>query len=600
MKFLFTILGLALLIALGNYSLFTLSELNLDKEASLFLFKGISTDIFFLSIAFFFIFLFIGRFQKLRFLGGAIAGLFVAIEIICYSHLKISGSRFNWGVLHDLNFYSIKATLNVPILLSIFGSLMIIGGVFFLTSFLLKEKKAEINQNLFISLILVTAFLCYFSFYVTLEISEKDFESHPQAEAFLYRKNQLLETQNGLLLSFFRSIPISEKYPVTKFIEYTPEEKAFLQSLGLIAPQSQLTYVKPVFKNIIFIVLEGMANSYTHFYNKDIPKEASAFFDYLLSTFPRVDNMIAANCPTIKGIFSILMSRLPYSPDLSRKLKHSSLFEIFKQHTQGKTYFIRGCSKFYGGEHKIISDVFKADKLIAQEDFQKKLPKLPPSHWGYHDPTIFSETIRILELEKKNNVPVMIFAKTIDLHQPPYFCAVPKEKLPPSIRNHPSPIVPSLFSSDLSLRYFFAELNKRKLFTPDTLIVITSDHYPLPGWGHKELVKTNVPIQKETIPLIFVTRKPEYFKELQPKTFCSQIDIAPTICSLLGAMSPQSFLGNNLIDNVIKKTSRLSENENYLYVETASQTIAISLQKNEVSTTRALEKWKNNLFAPIQ
>jgi phosphoglycerol transferase MdoB-like AlkP superfamily enzyme len=289
------------------------------------------------------------------------------------------------------------------------------------------------------------------------------------------------------------------------------------------------------------------------------------------------------------------LSRLPYAPKLSLTLNHKSIFKAFKEQLKGETLFLRGVSKFYGGENILLRDLFGVDKLITKEELEKYLPPISVDSWGYHNLTVYNELVKLLK-NRNQSQPILAMVKTIDLHQPPYYCGLPKKDLPDSVRNHPSPIIPSIYWIDYCLKSLFENLKKNKLLTDKTLVVITSDHHPLPGWGHKELVKSKLPVHRERLPLIFVSKNLKPFKNFNSNKLSCQLDLAPTLCELAGLKVPETFMGQSIISGF--QTGRaLSMHQKSMFVEREEKQEATIISIPPAKEQRSsIKKWFNNLF----
>ncbi|MGM0600246.1 MAG: LTA synthase family protein [Candidatus Rifleibacteriota bacterium] len=498
--------------------------------------------------------------------------------------------RFNWKIWHDVNFYSIKAFFGYKELLFLSFWALIYILVF------LKLKKSPANKFKTIKIdsiapkFLVLLILIYL--FVPFELYKIN-SKFDNVACPIRGKNNFLKIINNGFLNNFLEFPKTIAKNTTKNLQYTKSETAFLIKNGFIAPSiKKINFKAKNYNKIIFVVFESLAADYLHSYNPNIPSEATPFFDSLISNYTDVPQFYASDCPTINGLNAMLLSRIPFDPDFSMISNHISLAKLLKKYQGFDSVFLRGVSKFYSGENILIKSLFSFDKLICFEELKKKYPEPPFRDWGFHDDTIFKEAIDILE--KHKNKKLFLLLKTIDLHQPPHYCGLPDSKLPLKVRNHPSPIIKSLYWADYSLKSFFKTLEDKKLFDNKTLIIITSDHYAFPGYGHSELVNKPVFSQIDKIPLIFVDKK-QNFRNLMStnKKFC-QIDLAPTICHLLGLPVPDSFIGQSMLNPNARSRILGIDNDKIILRNEKKE---YSLELNEKRTNQAIEKWLNNLTA---
>lgn len=544
-RFIAPLLFTSIIIVVENYFVFLKSGLIHNSLSDNALLIGCLKDLIF-PFSLYSLFLLVNKAKslhcKILSLLMSLTIFFIFSDYICYS---ITFERFNWSYMHDINLYSLKATMNLQMIFYVilfFIGLVALVRIYylFILEYIQKSKlRFWVSASIFIFTVLLTVVV-----YLLPVKLYKPAGSAVTARSAIYKNLLLKGCAKGALMNFFKQ-PIEKKIATAnKFIPYTIDGTKQLERLGLLKKNTPVVVKNQIFKKIILLVLEGVPISYFHYYNDNIPSEASYFIDKLLEKFPHFDNYYTSEAPTNKGIFAMVASRIPANPNFMRFAHYKSVFEIFNENVGDGTYFIRGTSKYYGGEFRTIKDVYKVNHLIAQEELSREYPPVPITDWGFHNKVVYSKVIDVLERNREK--PLFILAKTIDMHQPPYYCGIPRDKLPLEIKNHKSPIIPSLYWANKCLEYFFREVESKKLLDDETLIVITSDHHPLPGWGHAELVKSDIPIYKERLPLIFISKNRVVFDGVDTKQIMSQIDLPATICSLMGVKQPNYFMGQSV------------------------------------------------------
>lgn len=199
---------------------------------------------------------------------------------------------------------------------------------------------------------------------------------------------------------------------------------------------------------------------------------------------------------------------------------------------------------------------------------------------------IYREGIRILE--QAGDRPILIFLKTIDLHQPgPFVGQVP---LPDWLRQQPLITLRAVWAADYRLREMFERLEAQGQLDDKTLYVITADHSPHPGLGgdYAKIVPPERQRRLERVPLIFVSRNLEPLHGLDPELYASQIDLAPTILSLLGIASPASFIGRNILA-ASHPGYAIGHYNHELFLDSAERSLQFSLDESP-----AFLKWIEN------
>jgi phosphoglycerol transferase MdoB-like AlkP superfamily enzyme len=136
----------------------------------------------------------------------------------------------------------------------------------------------------------------------------------------------------------------------------------------------------------------------------------------------------------------------------------------------------------------------------------------------------------------------------------------------------------------------FEELGARGLLDERTLYVITADHSPHPGLGgdYARIVPPARQRRLERVPLIFVSRNLAPLQRLDSRRYASQIDLAPTILSLLGLASPASFVGRDIL-SAAHPGHAFGHYDQVLFVDSAERSLQFPL-----ADSPAFRKWIEN------
>lgn len=404
---------------------------------------------------------------------------------------------------------------------------------------------------------------------------------------------------------FLNSIKL--RLPTGSEFHLTSTEKDFLRRSGFKMPEEAGNHeqcVTPHYKNIIMIVFESLHPEYLHFYNPEVPAEATEYYDYLLENYPRLDNYYSSNYPTAGAIFSMVFSRIPQLVHLSMIYEHSSIFSLFKQcFPESLTAYLRNVNNSYGGDTELVINSFKMDKFIGFEALKEKYDIEYEHTWGARNDIVFAELFDLIESNLAT--PTMILTTTTDEHFPYYTEAIPEEELPDSVRNHFSPIVKTFYWNNVLLKRFFTEAEAKGLLNDETLFIVTSDHTPNPNYGHRDLVKTSDFNQLDKLPIIFVSSNIEPLKNLRKDLLCSTVDLPVTICALLGVAPPPYYFGRNLLSSATKPL-RIGHQADHYFIGTASRSYIIPeiisgkrLSAEETAIWKYFEKQKTVEFNQI-
>lgn len=313
-----------------------------------------------------------------------------------------------------------------------------------------------------------------------------------------------------------------------------------LSQLGLGTTSTPNTSY-PITK-IVLIPIESLSSVLIHSYNPAIPATVTTELDRLLAAYPHVDNFYTTREPTLYGMLADLSSHM----DMNEAIKPG--FISLPKHLNQKgfqTIFIQGMDKNWAN-YAYYFDRFGFSRQIAKDEFQAKYPTSNQNFgWGFSDKVILNTVADELHSTKPGQKK-FISVLTIDTHMPGGRVD-PDLDLSP-VADQTNPLLLSLYSTDRTLAAFMHRLQQQNLLKDDTLIILTADHssplhgnfIKLAGVGGKRLL--------DRIPLIFITNNKalrEHFRSIESK-YASQIDLAPTILSILGYAPPAGMLGHDI------------------------------------------------------
>ncbi len=549
---------------------------------------GFNRDLFIFS----FITLFLGIICKyipiLKKLSIVLLHITLFLPLIDYFYFRATLERFNWIVLNFINFHSSKGFIGNMGMEIICLLLLFIIAIF--VSIYLSNRKTSFIEKKFIKPL--TA-ICIFTFFSSLFASnvcfpiESNFTGHKRT---VEGKNRILkDLYSGSIFGFLYSK--QNKTFNNKFKEYSSKERLFLETNGFL-PTKQTQKTEAKFDRLIMIVLESFALEYLHCVNPDIPAEASPYLDYLMNNYPHLKNFYTSDFPTLQGLNAILSSKIPFNENNHNKQKHN-LAHLFESKYPNSTWFLRGSSRVYGNEEITISKVFGFSNFIGYEDLAKKYPEPQGYVWGYMDNILYSEALNIIS--QINREKYFMIIDLLNQHQPISYSITEAKNLPSEVKNHKNDIVKAIYDADRLIKQFVNICEENNILDERTLLMITADHYPPLGYGHKELIKDKQShFQLGKLPLIFVTSRKDIFKNLKSNTLCCQLDLAPTLCELLGLESSDEYIGQSLLSSKFEERSIGLLNNQKLYYQSDSFEFVENLSE-PATTTIVIQKWINNL-----
>ena len=106
--------------------------------------------------------------------------------------------------------------------------------------------------------------------------------------------------------------------------------------------------LKASYDRIVMLVLESVHRDYMHYYNENIPTEATPYLDSLLEKYPHLDHYYSSAVPTTQGLNATFRSHLIYDPDLPGEAQPSIFRSV--QQAGWRGIFMNASSQYYNNE----------------------------------------------------------------------------------------------------------------------------------------------------------------------------------------------------------------------------------------------------------
>ena len=321
---------------------------------------------------------------------------------------------------------------------------------------------------------------------------------------------------------------------------YTLEEKKYMSEVeasALINPIKKYVYSDADFKNknVVVIILESFSKEFTKLGKR---KSYTPFLDSLMDNSFVYSNAFANGKSSIKGIPAIVASipsfEIDYISTVYSSNKIMSLANILK--TKGYT-----SSFFHGGSNGTMNfngfcGIAGYDMYFGRSEYKNE--KDYDGSWGIWDEPFLQRMAKELDNQKQ---PFLSTVFTLSSHHPfivpeQYAAKFPEGKLP---------IQKCIAYTDYALQQFFNSIKKSKWFA-NTLFVFTADHT-----GPSEDTIYNNAAGNFKIPLFFYM--PDNSLKGEDTKIAQQLDIMPTILSMLNYNKPFFSFGNNLKDSTQKR-----------------------------------------------
>ena len=284
------------------------------------------------------------------------------------------------------------------------------------------------------------------------------------------------------------------------------------------------------------------------------PLNTTPYFNELCKNGVFFDRCFTPSYPTARGVWATVTSLPDVLGDNNRSASRNP--EVVNQQLIINDF--KGYDKFYflGGDPTwanikgLLLNNIDSLHLYSQENFKAKKLNV----WGIDDKNLFLEANSLLAKQQK---PFFAIIQTADNHRP---YSIPDEDLKlfkkvsypeDSIHKYGFESIEQLNAfryTDFCYQQFFEAAKKEKYFA-NTVFIFVGDHgiagdakaiYPV-SWTEQRL-------SNEHVPLLFYA--PALVKPKLVHAACSQIDIMPSIASLLKVPYHNNSMGRNLFDTI--------------------------------------------------
>ena len=288
--------------------------------------------------------------------------------------------------------------------------------------------------------------------------------------------------------------------------------------------------------NIMMIVVESLSGKFIKSLGGD--KNLTPNIDALIKESLFFNNFYATGTRTVRGMEAITLS-VPPTPGRSivkRPDNHNMYSSGFIFRNKGyKTKFIYGGYGYFDNMNEFFSN--NGFDIVDRTNFSEKEDTFH-TIWGVCDENLLDKTLKEADLSYKAHKPFMNFVMTTSNHRPYDY---PEGRVD----------IPSHTGRDGAVKYTdyaignFIKKAKNKPWFNNTIFVIVADHCSTSAG------KTELPLDKYHIPMIIYA--PKIIKPKVVDKIASQIDIMPTLFSILNWSYKSKFYGADILSPSFKQ-----------------------------------------------
>lgn len=318
-------------------------------------------------------------------------------------------------------------------------------------------------------------------------------------------------------------------------------------------------------RNIVLITIESMSASYMERFGNT--ESITPVLDSLYRLGMAFDRVYATGNRTVRGLEAVTLS-LPPCPGQSiiKRPNNAGMHStgaLLREKGYNVTYFYGGNSYFDNMETFFSGNGYD---IVDQKSYSPEEITFA-NIWGVCDEDAYRKVIRTLNEQSGDGKPFFAHVMTVSNHRP-FTYPAGKIRIPNDSKSRAGGVL----YTDYALGQFLAEASKQPWFE-NTVFLITADHCA------SSAGRTEIPLHKYHIPaLIFA---PGFVAPREVGGVVSQIDLMPTLLSLLNMNYDSHFYGRSIFDPDYVNRAFIATYQDLGYLEGDTFTILSPVRRYE-------------------
>jgi phosphoglycerol transferase MdoB-like AlkP superfamily enzyme len=305
-------------------------------------------------------------------------------------------------------------------------------------------------------------------------------------------------------------------------------------------------------RNVLFILVESLSGSFMKEFGNE--ENITPFLDSLAQKSLFFTNLYATGTRTVRGMEAVTLC-IPPTPGQSivKRPDNANLYTIsnvFKQRNYNCNFFYGGdgyfdnMNAYFGGNGFTIYDRGRgsvlSDRIKTVRNNIEDSEVTFENAWGICDEDIINKMLKVADAQFEKKKPFFNFVMTTSNHRP-YTYPEGKVDIPSGTGR-----AGAVKYTDFALCKLFKEA-KTKAWFKNTVFVIVADHCASSA-GRDEIDVANYHIPA------FIVNLPDQYNHKVDK-LCSQIDLFPTLFSLMHWSYTSDFYGSNILSHSFEERS---------------------------------------------
>ena len=365
-----------------------------------------------------------------------------------------------------------------------------------------------------------------------------------------------------------------------RFYQMLPTDEASALKLALCnqdgdGVQAIRDSVPVIKKNIVVIAVESLSADFLSAYGNE--DGITPNLDTLIEKSLVFDNLYAAGNRSVRGLEALTLCIPPSAGEsIIKRPGNAGLFSTgtVLRANGYTTSFIYGGDSYFDNMRTYFSG--NGFEIIDKTSYPKEDITFA-NIWGTCDEDSYRVALKEFDKKAGSGTPFHAIIFTISNHRPYTF---PEGKI--TYDGEMKSRSAAVKYSDFAIGQFLAEASRKSWFA-NTVFVIVADHCA------SSAGKTSIPVDKYHIPAIVYS--PGFIRPQRVEKLCSQIDLMPTVFSLLHFSYDSKFYGQNILDSEYNQRAFMATYQDLGYYSDDVLTVLSPVRRVQQFDVTSTEPW---------
>lgn len=335
--------------------------------------------------------------------------------------------------------------------------------------------------------------------------------------------------------------------------------------------------VPAIKKNIVLITVESLSADFLAAYGNE--DGITPNLDSLIGKSLVFDNLYAAGNRSVRGLEALTLCVPPSAGEsLIKRPGNSGLFSTgaVLRANGYTTSFIYGGDSYFDNMRTYFSG--NGFEIIDKASYPKEGITFS-NIWGTCDEDSYRVALKEFDRKAESGVPFHAIIFTISNHRPYTF---PEGKI--TYDGEMKSRSAAVKYTDFAIGQFLDEASRKPWFD-DTVFIIVADHCA------SSAGKTSIPVDKYHIPAIIYS--PGFIQPQRVGKLCSQIDLMPTVFSLLHLSYDSRFYGQDILSPDYNQRAFMATYQDLGYLSDDVLTVLSPVRRIRQFDVTGTEEWRH-------